>query len=296
MKKQIAFIGLGVMGQGMARNLLKAGYGVAGFNRTKEKALPLEADGAVIKDTVKEAVKDADFVITIVGYPKDVEEVYFGDEGIIANAKEGAILIDMTTSAPALAEKIAAKAKESGMSALDAPVTGGDLGARNGTLSILVGGPQDSYDEALPLFEVMGKSIARFGEAGKGQSAKLANQIAIAGSMIGSSEMLLYAIRSGLDPLLFVETVKGGAAGSWSLENLIPRVIREDYSPGFFIKHFIKDMRLALESAEEMGLATPGLRLVKELYEELAAQGHEDKGTQALYLLLEQKAKAAKTS
>ncbi|WP_114569757.1 NAD(P)-dependent oxidoreductase [Exiguobacterium flavidum] len=296
MKKQIAFIGLGVMGQGMARNLLKAGYAVSGFNRTKKKALPLEADGAVIKDTVKEAVKDADFVITIVGYPKDVEEVYFGDEGIIANAKKGAILIDMTTSAPSLAEKIAAKATENGMSALDAPVTGGDLGARNGTLSILVGGQKDSYDEALPLFEVMGKSIARFGEAGKGQSAKLANQIAIAGSMIGSSEMLLYAIRSGLDPVLFVETVKGGAAGSWSLENLIPRVIREDYSPGFFIKHFIKDMRLALESAEEMGLATPGLRLVKELYEELAAQGHEDKGTQALYLLLEQKAKAAKTS
>jgi len=296
MKKQIAFIGLGVMGQGMARNLLKAGYAVSGFNRTKEKALPLEADGAVIKDTVKEAVKDADFVITIVGYPKDVEEVYFGDEGIIATAKKGAILIDMTTSAPALAEKIAAKAKENGMSALDAPVTGGDLGARNGTLSILVGGPKESYEEALPLFEMMGKSIARFGEAGKGQSAKLANQIAIAGSMIGSSEMLLYAIRSGLDPLLFVETIKGGAAGSWSLENLIPRVIREDYSPGFFIKHFIKDMRLALESAEEMGLSTPGLRLVKELYEELAAQGHEDKGTQALYLLLEQKAKAAKTS
>ncbi|WP_029333372.1 NAD(P)-dependent oxidoreductase [Exiguobacterium oxidotolerans] len=289
MTKTIGFIGLGVMGQGMVRNLLKAGFAVQGYNRTKEKGLPLEQDGATIVDTIKEAVTGADVVISIVGYPEDVEQIYFSEDGILANAAPGTIVIDMTTSSPALAVKIAEQAQANGLVALDAPVTGGDLGAKNGTLAILVGGQEQAFADVKPLFEAMGRSISLFGGPGKGQSAKLANQIAIAGSMIGTAEMLLFVTRSGIDPTQFVETIKSGSAGSWSLENLIPRVIAENYSPGFFVKHFIKDMRLALERADEMGISTPGLALVKSLYDELAAMGHGESGTQALYLLLAEK-------
>lgn len=289
MTKTIGFIGLGVMGQGMVRNLLKAGFSVKGYNRTKEKGLPLEQDGAVIVDTIQEAVQDADVVISIVGYPQDVEQIYLADDGILASAKPGTIVIDMTTSSPALAIRIAEQADAKGLRALDAPVTGGDLGAKNGTLAILAGGDEGAFNAVRPLFEAMGKSIARFGGPGQGQSAKLANQIAIAGSMIGTAEMLLFVTKSGIDPTQFIETIKTGSAGSWSLENLIPRVIAENYSPGFFVKHFIKDMNLALERAGEMGMATPGLALVKDLYEELAASGHAESGTQALYLLLKEK-------
>ncbi|VWX37753.1 NAD(P)-dependent oxidoreductase [Exiguobacterium oxidotolerans] len=289
MTKTIGFIGLGVMGQGMVRNLLKAGFAVQGYNRTKEKGLPLEQDGATIVDTIKEAVTGADVVISIVGYPEDVEQIYFSEDGILANAAPGTIVIDMTTSSPALAVKIAEQAQANGLVSLDAPVTGGDLGAKNGTLAILVGGQEQAFADVKPLFEAMGRSISLFGGPGKGQSAKLANQIAIAGSMIGTAEMLLFVTRSGIDPTQFVETIKSGSAGSWSLENLIPRVIAENYSPGFFVKHFIKDMRLALERADELGIATPGLALVKSLYDELAAMGHGESGTQALYLLLAEK-------
>lgn len=289
MTKTVGFIGLGVMGQGMVRNLLKAGFAVQGYNRTKEKGLPLEQDGATIVDTIKEAVTGADVVISIVGYPEDVEQIYFSEDGILANAAPGTIVIDMTTSSPALAVKIAEQAQANGLVSLDAPVTGGDLGAKNGTLAILVGGQEQAFADVKPLFEAMGRSISLFGGPGKGQSAKLANQIAIAGSMIGTAEMLLFVTRSGIDPTQFVETIKSGSAGSWSLENLIPRVIAENYSPGFFVKHFIKDMRLALERADEMGISTPGLALVKSLYDELAAMGHGESGTQALYLLLAEK-------
>lgn len=289
MTKTVGFIGLGVMGQGMVRNLLKAGFAVQGYNRTKEKGLPLEQDGATIVDTIKEAVTGADIVISIVGYPEDVEQIYFSEDGILANAAPGTIVIDMTTSSPALAVKIAEQAQANGLVSLDAPVTGGDLGAKNGTLAILVGGQEQAFADVKPLFEAMGRSISLFGGPGKGQSAKLANQIAIAGSMIGTAEMLLFVTRSGIDPTQFVETIKSGSAGSWSLENLIPRVIAENYSPGFFVKHFIKDMRLALERADEMGISTPGLALVKSLYDELAAMGHGESGTQALYLLLAEK-------
>ncbi|WP_214769714.1 MULTISPECIES: NAD(P)-dependent oxidoreductase [unclassified Exiguobacterium] len=289
MTKTVGFIGLGVMGQGMVRNLLKAGFAVKGYNRTKEKGLPLEQDGATIVDTIKEAVTGADVVISIVGYPEDVEQIYFSEDGILANAAPGTIVIDMTTSSPALAVKIAEQAQANGLVSLDAPVTGGDLGAKNGTLAILVGGQEQAFADVKPLFEAMGRSISLFGGPGKGQSAKLANQIAIAGSMIGTAEMLLFVTRSGIDPTQFVETIKSGSAGSWSLENLIPRVIAENYSPGFFVKHFIKDMRLALERADEMGISTPGLALVKSLYDELAAMGHGESGTQALYLLLAEK-------
>ncbi|WP_214811087.1 NAD(P)-dependent oxidoreductase [Exiguobacterium sp. s127] len=289
MTKTVGFIGLGVMGQGMVRNLLKSGFAVKGYNRTKEKGLPLEQDGATIVDTIKEAVTGADVVISIVGYPEDVEQIYFSEDGILANAAPGTIVIDMTTSSPALAVKIAEQAQANGLVSLDAPVTGGDLGAKNGTLAILVGGQEQAFADVKPLFEAMGRSISLFGGPGKGQSAKLANQIAIAGSMIGTAEMLLFVTRSGIDPTQFVETIKSGSAGSWSLENLIPRVIAENYSPGFFVKHFIKDMRLALERADEMGISTPGLALVKSLYDELAAMGHGESGTQALYLLLAEK-------
>ncbi|WP_214801192.1 NAD(P)-dependent oxidoreductase [Exiguobacterium sp. ERU656] len=289
MTKTVGFIGLGVMGQGMVRNLLKSGFAVKGYNRTKEKGLPLEQDGATIVDTIKEAVTGANVVISIVGYPEDVEQIYFSEDGILANAAPGTIVIDMTTSSPALAVKIAEQAQANGLVSLDAPVTGGDLGAKNGTLAILVGGQEQAFADVKPLFEAMGRSISLFGGPGKGQSAKLANQIAIAGSMIGTAEMLLFVTRSGIDPTQFVETIKSGSAGSWSLENLIPRVIAENYSPGFFVKHFIKDMRLALERADEMGISTPGLALVKSLYDELAAMGHGESGTQALYLLLAEK-------
>lgn len=290
--KTVGFIGLGVMGQGMVRNLRKAGFTVKGYNRTKEKGLVLEADGVEIVDTIQDVVTDVDVVISIVGYPQDVEQIYFED-GILDHATPGTILIDMTTSSPALAERIAQEAAARGLRALDAPVTGGDLGAKNGTLAILVGGEEAAFAQAKPLFEAMGKSISLFGGPGKGQSAKLANQIAIAGSMIGTAEMLLFVTRSGIDPTQFIETIKSGSAGSWSLENLIPRVIAENYSPGFFVKHFIKDMRLALERGAEMGIATPGLALVKDLYEELAEMGHADSGTQALYLLLAERSRAS---
>lgn len=290
--KTVGFIGLGVMGQGMVRNLRKAGFTVKGYNRTKEKGLVLEADGVEIVDTIQDVVTDVDVVISIVGYPQDVEQIYFED-GILDHATPGTILIDMTTSSPALAERIAQEATARGLQALDAPVTGGDLGAKNGTLAILVGGEEAAFAQAKPLFEAMGKSISLFGGPGKGQSAKLANQIAIAGSMIGTAEMLLFVTRSGIDPTQFIETIKSGSAGSWSLENLIPRVIAENYSPGFFVKHFIKDMRLALERGAEMGIVTPGLTLTKDLYEQLAELGHADSGTQALYLLLAERSRAS---
>lgn len=290
--KTVGFIGLGVMGQGMVRNLRKAGFAVKGYNRTKEKGLVLEADGVEIVDTIQDVVTNVDVVISIVGYPQDVEQIYL-ENGILDHAAPGTILIDMTTSSPALAERIAKEATTRELQALDAPVTGGDLGAKNGTLAILVGGEDDAFTKAKPLFEAMGKSISLFGGPGKGQSAKLANQIAIAGSMIGTAEMLLFVTRSGIDPTQFIETIKSGSAGSWSLENLIPRVIAENYSPGFFVKHFIKDMRLALERGAEMGIATPGLALVKDLYEELAEMGHADSGTQALYLLLAERSRAS---
>jgi len=290
--KTVGFIGLGVMGQGMVRNLRKAGFAVKGYNRTKEKGLVLEADGVEIVDTIQEVVTDVAVVISIVGYPQDVEQIYL-ENGILDHAAPGTIVIDMTTSSPALAERIAKEATTRGLQALDAPVTGGDLGAKNGTLAILVGGEESAFAQAKPLFEAMGKSISLFGGPGKGQSAKLANQIAIAGSMIGTAEMLLFVTRSGIDPTQFIETIKSGSAGSWSLENLIPRVIAENYSPGFFVKHFIKDMRLALERGAEMGIATPGLALVKDLYEELAEMGHADSGTQALYLLLAERSRAS---
>ncbi len=279
--KNIGFVGTGVMGSSMARHLKNAGFNVSVYNRTKSKAQPLIDEGMKWCDTPAEAAKDADVVISIVGYPKDVEEVYLGDKGILST-KAGGIVIDMTTSSPTLAKKIYEAAKAKGVSSLDAPVSGGDLGAKNGTLAIMVGGDEAAFNDARPVFEAMGKTINFFGPAGSGQYTKMANQIAIAAGMLGVAEALFYAKRMGLDPQKVLETIETGAAGSWSLSNLGRRMLKEDYAPGFYIKHFIKDMRIAIESAEEAGLELPGLLKTKELYDILSDRGMDDNGTQAI--------------
>ncbi len=285
-EKVVGFVGTGVMGRSMAANLMKAGITVCVYNRTREKAEDLIADGAIWKDTPGEVAKASDIVITMVGYPKDVEEVYFNANGLLANAQTGAYLIDMTTSSPALAKKIYQTAKDQGIFAMDAPVSGGDIGAREGTLSIMVGADKDAFEEMRPLFELLGKNIQHQGSAGAGQYTKMANQIAIAGNMMGVSEAIAYAKQVGLDPTHVLDSIATGAAGSWSLSNLAPRMIRGDFAPGFYIKHFIKDMGIAIESAEEAGLTLPGLTLAKQLYNQLAREGLEDEGTQALFKLV----------
>ncbi|EPE61120.1 NAD binding domain of 6-phosphogluconate dehydrogenase family protein [Exiguobacterium sp. S17] len=280
--KTIGFIGLGVMGQAMVRNLMKSGYTVQAYTRTKDKAADLLAEGVAWCDSIEAACQNADAVITIVGYPSDVESIYFGKGMILDAAEPGTLVIDMTTSSPKLAERIAEAAIDRSLLPLDAPVTGGDVGAKNGTLSILVGGGEFAFTKAMPLFEAMGQAIERMGYAGSGQYAKLANQIAIAGIMMGNAELLAFTKRAGLDPDQLRRTIRGGAAGSWTLENLVPRMIVEDYSPGFFIKHFIKDMALALESAKELGVKLPSLELAYRLYSILEENGYGENGTQAL--------------
>lgn len=281
-KQTIGFIGTGVMGNSMAHHLLQAGHPLHVYTRTKEKAQSLLNHGAVWEQSVKDLAQHVDVIITMVGYPSDVEEVYFGTEGILENAKKHSYIIDMTTSKPALAEKIAKEAKEKALFALDAPVSGGDVGAQNATLTIMVGGDEEAFTEVQPIFELLGTNIIRHGNAGAGQHTKLANQIAIASNMIGVCETIVYAKKAGLDPTRVLESITTGAAGSWSLSNLAPRMIAGDHAPGFYVKHFIKDMRIALESAQEMGLETPGLSLSLKLYEDIAKHGESDSGTQAL--------------
>ncbi|MFZ3579427.1 NAD(P)-dependent oxidoreductase [Virgibacillus sp. DJP39] len=283
--KNIGIIGIGVMGKSMAKNLLDAGYSVQLFTRTKSKAQSLLELGAIWKDSVSEVVKNADVVITMVGYPDDVEAVYFGENGILENAKRNAYVVDMTTSKPIIAEKIFKEASERGLFALDAPVSGGDIGAKNGTLSIMVGGQLKAYEQLKPIFEVMGGTIIHQGPAGSGQHTKLCNQITIASNMVGVCESITYAKKAGLNPERVLESITTGAAGSFSLSNLAPRMIKHDFAPGFYVKHFIKDMTIALESAKDMGLLTPGLALSLELYTELAEQGEQESGTQALIKL-----------
>lgn len=266
----------------MVRNLLKAGYTVQAYTRTKDKAADLLTEGVTWCDSIQAACQNADAIITIVGYPSDVESIYFGDGMILDAAEPGTLVIDMTTSSPKLAERIAEAAIDRSLLPLDAPVTGGDVGAKNGTLSILVGGGEFAFAKATPIFEAMGQAIERMGYAGSGQYAKLANQIAIAGIMMGNAEMLAFTKRAGLDPEQLRRTIRGGAAGSWTLENLVPRMIVEDYSPGFFIKHFIKDMALALESANELSIKLPSLELASRLYSILEENGYGENGTQAL--------------
>ncbi|MFA1822858.1 NAD(P)-dependent oxidoreductase [Virgibacillus oceani] len=283
----IGFIGTGVMGKSMAVNLQEAGFPIAVYTRTKEKAEELIKQGAAWKNTVAELSQSADVIITMVGYPNDVEYVYFGENGILENAKPGTYIVDMTTSKPVLAEKIYNEAKTRGLYAMDAPVSGGDIGAKNGKLAIMIGGEKEHFDVLSPVFNIMGENIMLQGEAGAGQHTKLANQITIASNMIGVSEAIVYAKKAGLDPVRVLDSITTGAAGSWSLSNLAPRMIQGDYAPGFYVKHFIKDMTIALESAQEMGLSTPGLALSLELYKELAEKGENDSGTQALIKLFE---------
>ena len=280
---RVAFIGIGVMGRSMAGHLMAAGHPLTVYTRTKEKASSLIESGAVWADSPAAAVAEAEVVITMVGYPSDVDQVYRG--GILRAAKRGALLIDMTTSSPKLARELAAEAKALGLGMLDAPVSGGDIGAREARLSIMVGGSDHDFERARPLFEKMGKTIVLQGGPGAGQYCKLCNQIAIAGGMLATIESMAFAAGVGLTPATVLDSITGGAAGSWSLTNLAPRLLRGDYSPGFFVKHFVKDMRIALDSAREAGLKLPGLELAERLYAKLIAEGGENFGTQALFKL-----------
>ncbi|MGG5460474.1 NAD(P)-dependent oxidoreductase [Clostridium sp. B9] len=280
--KKIAFVGVGIMGKSMVRNLMKAGFLVNIFARNKSKVLDVIEEGAKFHPSIAECVKDCDVVITIVGFPKDVEEVYFDESGILNNVKEGTYLIDMTTSSPELAKKIYDESKRRRIKALDAPVTGGDIGAKNGTLSILVGGDEEDFNKCMPIFEAMGNNIHYEGQAGFGQHTKLANQIMIAGAISGVCEAMAYAEEKGLNIQKMLDSVSKGAAGSRQLELVAPKVIVEDFEPGFFIKHFIKDMKLAKEESEKSGLSLDILSDVLENYEALEKEGFGDLGTQAL--------------
>lgn len=281
----IAFIGTGVMGRSMAGHLQRAGHPLHVYNRTREKAAPLIEAGAQWHDSAGSAAAAADVVITIVGFPTDVESTYLGADGIIARARPGSLLIDMTTSSPVLAQRIATAAEQKGVSALDAPVSGGDIGAREARLVIMVGGSQAAYDRAQPILALMGKNIARLGSAGAGQHCKMANQIAVAVGMVAWCEGLAYARQAGLDPAAVHASISGGAAGGWAMTNLAPRALAGNYDPGFYVKHLLKDLRIALDAAAELKLDLPGLSVAKKLYDDVAARGWEDCGTQALFRL-----------
>ena len=284
---RVGWVGTGVMGLPMCGHLLERGARTTIFNRTKARAESLLSRGASWAATPREAARNADVVFTMVGYPDDVRQVYFGDDGVIAGAKRGGVLVDMTTTEPALAVTIAGRAAAAGATALDAPVSGGDVGARNATLSIMVGGDAEALQRVQPLLSAMGRTILHQGGPGAGQHTKMCNQIVIAGTMIGVCESLLYAHRAGLDLETMLQAIRGGAAGCWALDNLAPRILKGDFAPGFFVDHFIKDMGIALEEAARMRLALPGLSLVRQLYIATAAHGHGRSGTQALYLGLE---------
>lgn len=280
--KKIGFIGVGIMGKSMVRNLMKAGFEPHIYARNKEKVEGIIAEGAMFHDSIKGCVKGCEAVITMVGFPKDVEEVYFDAGNILDSAKEGTYLIDMTTTSPQIAEKVYTEGKKNGFHVLDAPVTGGDIGAKDGTLSILVGGDKKDYDDCLPLFEAMGTNINYQGKAGCGQHCKLANQIIIAGTLSGVCEALTYAKSKGLDLETVLKSVSTGAAGSKQLDTFGPKILAGDYAPGFFVKHFIKDMKLALLEANMSGLDLGVLSQVLANYEELEAEGYGDLGTQSL--------------
>ena len=280
--EKIGFIGLGVMGASMASRLMDAGYRLFIYSRTKAKGDALVSRGALWCSTPREVAENADITFTIVGFPKDVEEVYLGKDGIIEADISGKLFCDMTTTKPSLDIAIASALREKGADLADAPVSGGDTGARNGTLSIMVGASAEAFDKLLPLFQAMGKNITHMGPVGSGQHTKMANQIVIAGTMCGVSEALVYGAEAGLDMEKMVDTISKGAAGCWTLDNLAPRVLRNDYEPGFMVDHFIKDMGIALEEAEKMELPLPSLALTRQLYLAIKAQGLGKKGTQVL--------------
>ncbi len=285
-KTVIGWIGTGVMGSSMCGHLIRAGFEAVVYNRTASKMDSLVKLGAKAASSPAEVARLADVIFTIVGFPADVREVTLGPQGTLQAASPGKVLVDMTTSQPALAQEIFQQAKEKGVHAVDAPVSGGDIGAREARLSIMLGGDRDVCQQLNPCWQAMGKTIVYQGPAGSGQHAKMVNQILIANNMVGVCEALLYGYRSGLDLETVLQSVSSGAAGSWSLSNLGPRIIQGDFAPGFFVEHFIKDMAIALAEAERMKLALPGLSLAKQLYVALSAQGHAKSGTQALLLAL----------
>ncbi len=286
-QSSIGWIGTGIMGASMCGHLVRAGYRVFVFNRTKEKAGELLSEGAIWCDSPSEVVRRANVIFTIVGYPDDVREVYFGREGLLVEPEPGCVFVDMTTTEPTLAREIYEKASGFGCVSLDAPVSGGDVGAVKGELSIMVGGDEEVFDSVKPLLGLLGKNIVYQGKAGSGQHAKMCNQITVAGVMIGICENLIYCRKAGLDPHIMLRSVGSGAASSWLLNNLGPRIMDGDFDPGFFVEHFIKDMEIALGESERMGIYLPGLALVKSLYERASVLGHGRLGTQALLLALE---------
>jgi 3-hydroxyisobutyrate dehydrogenase len=283
----IGFIGTGVMGKSMAGHLMKAGYRVHVYTRTKEKAAGLLANGAVWEASPASLAAASNVIFTMVGYPSDVESVYFGQAGLIANAKGGTYLIDTTTSRPDLARKIAAEAASKGLHALDAPVSGGDVGARNASLTIMVGADERDFAAVKPLLEILGKTVVLQGGPGSGQHTKMANQIIIAANLMGAVEALTYAKAAGLDPRTVLSSIGAGSAGSWQLSNMAPRMLDGDFEPGFYAKHLLKDLRIALDAAREMKLDLPLLSLAERLFALLSEKGYSEKGTQALFLLYE---------
>jgi len=283
----IGWIGTGVMGGPMVGHLIKAGHRLTIFTRTKSKAKELIDAGAKWAGSPQEAAKNQDFVCTMVGYPRDVREVVLGKEGIVNMVKPGSIFIDFTTSKPSLAIEIAEALEKKGVSSLDAPVSGGDVGARKATLSIMVGGNEEAFKIAKPILEKLGKTIILQGGPGAGQHTKMCNQIQIAGTMIGMVEALIYGVKAGLELETMLGSISGGAAGCWSLDNLAPRILKGDMEPGFFVDHFVKDMGIALEEAKRMQISLPGLALVHQLYVSVQALGAGRKGTQALYIALQ---------
>lgn len=285
-KTRIGWIGTGVMGISMCGHLIAKGFSATIFNRTKEKTKPLIDKGAVWADSPQAVAAASDVVFAIVGFPKDVREVFLGSDGALAGAKSGTILVDMTTSQPSLAVEIYEAAKKKGVHSVDAPVSGGDIGAKEARLSIMIGGDKDVVDSLQPCWEAMGKTIVYQGKAGSGQHTKMVNQTLIAAGMVAMCEALLYAYKAGLDLETVMQSVGPGAAGSWSLSNLGPRIIKGNFDPGFYVEHFIKDMGIALEEAHRMQIALPGLALARQLYIGLQAQGHGRKGTHALMLAL----------
>ncbi|MBD1383307.1 NAD(P)-dependent oxidoreductase [Metabacillus arenae] len=280
--EKIGFIGTGVMGKSMAGHLLSAGHPLYVYTRTKNKAESLLAQGAIWQESVPVLAANVDVIITMVGYPADVEEIYLGENGILKHAKKDTYVIDMTTSKPSLAVKIYEEANKRGIHSIDAPVSGGDVGAQKAKLAIMAGGSNEAFKKMKPIFEKMGENIQYQGQAGSGQHTKMCNQIAIASNMIGVCEAIAYAKKSGLNPENVLKSISTGAAGSWSLSNLAPRMLNNDFEPGFYIKHFVKDMNIALEEAEFNGFETPGLELAISLYNQLIEKGEENSGTQAL--------------
>ena len=283
-RTRIGWIGAGVMGRPMCGHLLRAGFAVTVTTRTREKAQPLLDAGARWTDTPRAVAAESDIVFSIVGFPADVRQVMLGTEGVLAGSRRGMVMVDMTTSEPSLAVEIAAAAAQRGVMSLDAPVSGGDIGAREARLSIMIGGDAAAAAALAPCWQAMGRTFVHQGGPGAGQHTKLVNQTLIAGNMIGVCEALLYAQRAGLDLTRVLESVSGGAAASWSLSNLAPRIIAGDFAPGFFVEHFIKDLGIALAETRRLGLSLPGLALAEQLYKEVAALGHARSGTQALQL------------